>query len=283
MPDTPNEQQVMYWNEDAGPRWVAYQERLDRQIESGGLAAMDLAGVRSGERVLDIGCGCGGSSLELARRVGDTGFVLGVDISEPMLARARQRSADAGLSNVEFKQADAQSHHFDQSAFDLVFSRFGVMFFEDPVAAFANIRGALRGGGRLCFLCWRPVQENPWILVPMMAAAQHVEMPAPPEPGAPGPFALDDPERIRTILSEAGFESISIRPHDENRAYGESVEETLDFLQHIGPLSRILADVDKTKQQEVLAAVRQALEPHAGPDGVAAARAMWIVQAENPA
>jgi hypothetical protein len=132
-------------------------------------------------------------------------------------------------------------------------------------------------------VCWRPVQENPWILIPMMAAAQHVELPAPAAPGEPGPFAFGDPERIRTILSEAGFEQISIRAYDESDAYGETVEETLDFLQHIGPLSRLLADVDEAKREAVLAAVREALKPYAGPDGAPTPRAMWMVTAETPA
>lgn len=278
-----NEQQTTYWNEDAGPLWVAYQERLDRHIEPAGLAAMDAAEVKSGEHVLDIGCGCGGSSLELARRVGDSGRVVGADLSGPMLARARERAEEAGLSHLTFVQADAQTYAFEQASFDLMFSRFGVMFFEDPVAAFRNMRGALRPGGRACFLCWRPVQENPWILVPMMAAAQHVEMPAPPAPGEPGPFAFGDPDRVRAILSEAGFEAISINPHDEARAFEQSVQEAVDFLQHIGPLSRLLTDVDGQKRTEVLDAVAKALEPYAGPDGVTTPRAMWIVRAENPA
>lgn len=277
-----NEQQAAYWNEDAGPRWVAYQERLDRQIEGPGLAAMDASGVSQGENVLDVGCGCGGSSLELARRVGPTGSVLGVDVSGPMLARARERAADAGLANLTFEQCDAQTYRFETNHFDLMFSRFGVMFFADPVAAFANIGRAIRPGGRLCFLSWRPVQENPWILVPMMAAAQHVELPPPPPPGEPGPFAFGDADRVRTILTEAGFEDVSIEPFDTSEAYGESVDDTLEFLQQIGPLSRILANVDDLQRGAVLNAVRDALVPHAGADGISLARAMWIVKAANP-
>lgn len=283
MANAANEQQTTYWNEDAGPRWVAFQERLDGQIEGAGLAAMEEAEVSEGERVLDVGCGCGGSSLELARRVGASGFVMGADLSVPMLSRARERAAQEGLTNVAFEQADAQTFGFKAGDFDVVFSRFGVMFFEDPIEAFGNLRRALRGGGRVSFVCWRPIQENPWILVPMMAAAQHVEMPKPPAPGEPGPFAFADPDHVRGILSKAGFERISIQPYDESQSFSESVDETLEFLQHIGPLSRILADVNESTRETVLDAVRKALEQHSGPDGVAAGRAMWVVRADNPA
>ena len=279
---TPNEQQTEYWNEDAGRRWVEYQERLDPRLERAGMVAMEAAQVSEGEAVLDVGCGCGGSSLEIARRVGVSGRVLGVDISEQMLARARERAKSAGLENLKFVRADAQTHNFDQGAFDLAFSRFGVMFFENPVAAFANIRRALRPGGRVGFLCWRPAQENPWILVPMMAAAQHVEMPPPPAPDEPGPFSFGDPDRVRGILSEAGFEQTSIAPYDESEPFERTAEEAVEFLQHIGPLSRLLADATPEKKQAVLEAVRKSLEPFAGPDGVATPRAMWIVQAVNP-
>ena len=165
----PNAQQVEYWNTQ-GARWVEVGPRIDAQLEPLGLATIERAAVRVGERVLDVGCGCGQATLQLAERVGATGSVLGSDISEPMLARARERAGEAGLENVEFRQGDAQTEPFPESHFDLIFSRYGVMFFADSEAAFANLRVALRPGGRLVFVCWQELGKNPWLEQPLGAA-----------------------------------------------------------------------------------------------------------------
>ncbi len=202
--DGPNAAQVAYWNESAGPTWVAMHDALDHELNDLGLAAMAALAPRENERLVDIGCGCGATTLELARRVGKGGAVLGVDLSAPMLAVARERAAAAGLDQASFLQADAQVYALEPV--DGAFSRFGVMFFADPVAAFANIRKGLRPGGRVAFVCWRQLAENPWMTVPMAAVLPLLPAPpAAPTPDAPGPFAFADRDRLFGILPRRGL------------------------------------------------------------------------------
>src|SRR4051794_32099894 len=158
-----NKEQIEFWNSLAGERWTAHQEALDRALDPFGVAVLSRAQIKKGERVVDIGCGCGATTLACADAVGDTGQVTGVDVSAPMLARAKQRAADR--KNVSFIQADASAHRFDSPA-DTIVSRFGVMFFDDPTQAFENLKRALRTGGTIVFACWRAASENPWISVP---------------------------------------------------------------------------------------------------------------------
>ncbi len=175
-----NQEQQRFWNEHAGPTWVRWQDALDRQIRPHGDLALEALAPAPGESVLDVGCGCGDTSLELARRVGDKGAVLGVDLSAPMLERARARAVEAGMPQLRFEQVDAQSGELGAAAFDALFSRFGVMFFEDAPSAFGNLARALRPGGRLAFVCWQPPSENPWVTVPMAAVAPLLTLPPPP-------------------------------------------------------------------------------------------------------
>lgn len=272
-----NEQQIQFWNEQAGPRWVAFQEQFDEQLEPIGVAAMDRVGVREGARVIDVGCGCGATSLDLARRVGPNGRVLGVDVSQPMLDRAQQRVAEARLSNVELVRADAQVAALPES--DLVFSRFGVMFFEHPVEAFSNLRGALSASGRIGFVCWRKLDENPFMYVAARAAGEHIELPPPPPPDGPGPFAFADPERPRRILSDAGFSSIDVRAVDVRVALVRPLDETIDFLLHVGPAATALRAADPSKIAPVAATLREALKPYTTPSGVVMSAAVWVVTA----
>src|SRR5438309_1620679 len=198
-----NAEQIRYWNEAAGPKWVSFQKVIDAQIAPLGERAMDRASIAPGERVIDVGCGCGDTTITLARRVGPAGLVLGIDISAPMLERAAETARAAGLANVRFENADAQTHRLSPGAFDVVYSRFGVMFFADPVAAFTNLRAALRPGGRLAFVCWRSLAENPLFTAPMAAAAKHLPPLPPPHPNAPDPFAFADRARVAQILETA--------------------------------------------------------------------------------
>src|SRR5262249_8351074 len=163
----------------SGPKWVELHDLVNTQIAPLGDRAMERAALRAGERVLDIGCGCGGTTLDIGRRVGAGGTAMGSDISGVMLDRARSGAEAPGLTTVRFENGDAQTHRFAADSFDVLYSRFGVMFFIDPTAAFGNLRTALRRGGRMAFVCWKPVQENPWMFVPLMAAAQHITLPAP--------------------------------------------------------------------------------------------------------
>ena len=283
-PEGPNAEQIQLWNAPGmGPKWVDLDERLNAMIGPLGNTAIDRAGVASGEAVLDVGCGCGNTTLELARRVGSSGTVTGIDISTVMLERARERIKEAGQGQVDFENADAQTHVF-HARFDLVFSRFGVMFFADPRAAFANLRSALRPGGRLAFLCWQPVAKNPWMMVPTAAAASHVELPPPPEPNAPGPFAFGDDERVRGILEGAAFEDVQLEAYEEGLLLGGGLEldETIDFfVRGVGPLSRILSELTPEKVDRVKAAVREAIEPYQTDDGVRMPAATWIVTAKR--
>ena len=277
-PSGANADQVAYWNAQAGETWVAQQDRLDRQLSPLGLTAMAALDLAADERVIDIGCGCGQTSLELAGEVGADGSVLGVDISAPMLEVARRRAAQAGLGNVQFLEADGQIHGFNAAGADALFSRFGVMFFADPPAAFTNLHKALRPSGRLAFVCWRPMVENQWMLLPLQAALQHIPPPAAaPDPFAPGPFAFADPERVRGILTTAGFSRIEINAHD-TKIGGNGLEETVELSLRVGPLGRLLGE--QPDQRGVVAeAIRTALQPYDGPSGVYQSAAVWIVTA----
>lgn len=278
----PNAEQIEYWNSAGAQRWVAQQNRIDATIEPFGELAIERAALAAGERVIDVGCGCGATSLALARRVGPSGRVLGVDLSAVMLASARDRARNAGLVNLEFANADAQTHAFTAGAWDCAYSRFGVMFFADPARAFANLRGALRRGGRVSFVCWRPFPENPWMTVPFAALATFLTPPAPPPPGAPGPFAFGDPDRVRGILADAGFERIELAPHDGDLALGGSLDEAVTFAISAGPASRLLEGATAADRARAERAVRDAFAPYAGRRGVALAGAIWCVTARNP-
>lgn len=278
----PNAEQIQYWNEQAGQKWVALQALIDAQIRPLGLKTIDRAAIAPGERVLDVGCGCGDTTLEIARRVGPTGKVLGVDISSVMLERARQAARDAGIAHVRFENADAQTYALPPESFDLLYSRFGVMFFTDPTAAFTNLRIALRPGGRVAFICWQSFQENQWVFVPMMAALQHIPPPEIPPPGAPGPFAFADAERVRDILTRSGFTDVACESVNETLGVGGNhLDQTVEFLMQMGPTARILREVDDAVRIKVANAVREALVPFNTPSGVRMSSAAWIVTARK--
>ncbi len=282
MPEnTANSDQVAYWNAAAGETWTTMQDKLDGQIQPLGEAAIEALGLKAGDRVVDIGCGCGQTTAALARRVGSAGSVLGVDISRPMLAAARHSLAAQGLAQASVIEADAQTHPFAPQTFDAAFSRFGVMFFADPTAAFANILKGLRHGGRLAFVCWRPFAENPWMTVPLAAAQPFFPEPAPPtDPLAPGPFAFADPDRLRTILSAAGFADIAMTAQD--KAIGApNLDEAIETALKVGPLGARLRE-QPDKAVIVVDAIREALSAHATTDGVRLGSATWIVTARRP-
>ena len=281
---TPNEKMAAYWNREAGPRWVQLQEKLDESIREIGLAAIEAGSPAEGESVLDVGCGCGATLLELARRVGPGGRVHGLDISEPMLARARERVEAEGHGHVELTRADAQVHALD-GTFDLAFSRFGVMFFEDPVAGFGNLRTAVRSGGRLTFVCWREREKNPWMWIGLKAAAEFVELPPPPEdPHAPGPFGLHDAERLARILEEAGWADAELRDLDTTMKVGGGgpLERAVEHAMQMGPMPGALAEVDEATRERVREAIHAALKEHQGPEGVILPAAARIVTARRP-
>lgn len=281
-PQHPNAQQDAYWNEVAGPKWVALDEQINSQIEAIGHAAIEYAAVQPGEQVLDVGCGCGHTSRDLAAAVGSEGRVLGTDLSEPMLALARERGT--GTSHLDFVRGDAQVHSFEPGSFDLLFSRFGVMFFQDPAAAFANLRQALRKGGRVVFACWQEIGKNPWMAIPGAAAMQHLERAAPPDPFAPGPFAFADPARVTGILGEAGFENVSHEPYPCRVAVGRGLgrEAVLEFLVQMGPAGAAMREAEPEVQQRIRNSVAEAVSPYLKEgEGMVMDAAVWLFSAEN--
>ena len=212
---TPNAEQAEFWSEVA-PTWIELATQFERVGGPPGRLAMDRLGLSPGQRVVDLGCGVGPTTFELAARVGASGEAVGVDISEDMLAGARQAAERAGVTNVRFVLADVQEHDLGEGAFDAAFSRFGVMFFADPVAAFTNIRRSLCAGGRLSFAAWQTVFDNEWMLLPGMAAMSVLGTPPPmPGPDEPGPFSLADPDKVRSVLDKAGFEDVAVEPHND--------------------------------------------------------------------
>ncbi|HUZ67683.1 MAG TPA: class I SAM-dependent methyltransferase [Beijerinckiaceae bacterium] len=275
----PNAAQIDYWNAGAGKTWAQFQEQLDRQIAPLGLEAMRALAPRPGEHVIDVGCGCGQASLEIAARVGPKGSVVGVDISTPMLDVARRRRLSVSGLRPDFRQIDAQTGDLGDAVFDAAFSRFGVMFFADPVAAFANIRRSLKPGGRLGFVCWRPLRENQWMLAPLEASLPFLPPMPPSDPAAPGPFAFADADRLRSILTKAGFLSIAINPFDA-RIGGADVEQTLELTFTVGPLGAALREHPECAAT-VADAVKKVLAGFATPNGVQMPAAVWIVTARN--
>jgi SAM-dependent methyltransferase len=271
-----------YWDGEAGRHWVEQGERYDEINRRFGERVVDVFAARPGERVLDIGCGNGALAIAVGRLVGDGGSVVGVDLSGPMLGEARRRAESEGLGHVRFEQADVQEHAFEPGSFDGAVSRFGVMFFEDPVAAFSNVLGALRPGGRLVFACWQELLQNEWITVPVFAALAHLPMPELGAPGAPGPFALADADRTRSILEQAGFESVEIDAVTASMRIGESVEDTLTFFRGSDLAATIMKDAPPEAVEAAMAAMGDAVRPHAGPDGVVLSGSAWLVQARSP-
>jgi|KBSMisStaDraftv2_1062788.scaffolds.fasta_scaffold10481_5 SAM-dependent methyltransferase len=276
---TANAQQIQYWNGPAGERWSKAQDRIDRHLGLITEALLALAAPRKGQRILDIGCGGGTTTLLLRERVGPDGAVTGIDISAPNLALARAR-AHAGMADVMFLDADAATYDFEP-VFDLALSRFGVMFFDDPAAAFANLRKALVKDGRLAFVCWRTFKENEWAFPPYQAALDLLPPQEPMDPHAPGPFAFADRERLLSILEQAGFHHIRIKPHDTTVNLGASLDDALTEALTLGPLARAAAGLDEATRDKIRARIRPALAKHQTPYGFIAAAAVWLVSARN--
>lgn len=277
-----NTDQAEHWNSsDDVAHWVGQQERYDRMLEPFTDMILRAAAPRPGDRLLDVGCGCGATTLAAAPLIAP-GEAVGLDLSGPMLARARDRAQKAGLRNAVFEQGDAQVHALEPAGFGTVISRFGTMFFADPVAAFANLRSATRPGGQLVFVCWQPRADNQWLLVPGAALAEHVPPAAVPGPGdGPGMFAFADPDRLSPILAEAGWRDVEITPEQLPILVGGggSLEDAVGFLR-AGSIGRTaLAGADAGTVDRAIASVRAALAPYAHADGVRLGAAVWLVRA----
>ncbi|GAC1353133.1 MAG: methyltransferase domain-containing protein [Polyangiales bacterium] len=273
--------QVEYWNGPAGEKWALLQENLDRTLSPLGDRALAAARVVQNERVLDVGCGCGTTTIALSRAVGDRGHVVGVDLSAPMLARARQRASALGLRNLRFDQGDAGSAKLPEQL-DVVFSRFGVMFFTDPPAAFAHLARALRKGGRLAFVCWRPLSENPWLSSALEAAADLLPNSTPTVAGAPGPFGLSDRSFIVEVLERAGFDGITVEAFDHHVVVGRTLDEAAEMAMKTGPVSARSQELDEPTRAEIHKRIRQGFAPFAHPE-LTLGSATFIVTARRSA
>ena len=280
---TDNSEQIAQWNGPMGQRWAAMQREIDRIVVPFGDAALMAAAPRPGERVIDVGCGCGDTSIEIARSVGETGTVLGIDVSQPMLDVARSRAASMNCAHLSFQNRDASEAALPTET-DLLFSRFGVMFFNQPSNAFRHLRKSLRTGGRCVFVCWRAPRDNPWAMAPLSAARAAMGItPAPSDPYAPGPFAFADQERLRAILSEAGFDAIRVQRFDVPLSLGTTARSAAEFAVQIGPVSRLVREAGVEHLSTILDAVARALAPLAAAEGhVSLNGSTWIVSATNP-
>lgn len=276
MKESSNQSQANFWT-GAGPTWKQMQVQIDTQINDHGLAAIDALDPRAGDLVLDIGSGTGTSSLQLADRVGPSGAVRGIDISSTMVAAAQERAAGKGANNVSFEVRDAQVEALGPVV-DRAFSRFGVMFFANPVEAFTNIATALRPGAKMVFAAWQSPTRNPWASVPGAAVRRLLDLPSGGDPEAPGPFAFANPDRINAILSAAGFTSIDIAGREQQVKLGASIEQATEFTFQL--MARGLAGNDDSDQPaRVRAAVADALLPYATDQGIMVDSATWIVRA----
>jgi SAM-dependent methyltransferase len=275
--DGVNAEQREHWNTAEGEHWVNAEARFDEMLDPFTTVLLDAAAPGPDDAVLDVGCGTGGTTVAAAARAGR---VTGVDISAPMIEAARRRAERAGVTNVDFAVRDVQVDDLPAGV-DRVVSRFGVMFFDDPVAAFANIRGALAPDGRLVFVCWQGLAANPWTAVPALAVAEHVPPAAAPVPGAPGPFAFGDPDRVRSVLTDAGFGDVDVAPFTTTLLLGGrgTTDDAVTFLRNAGAGRRMLAGAGDDERDRALAALHDALAPHHDGEGVRLGAATWTVTA----
>jgi ubiquinone/menaquinone biosynthesis C-methylase UbiE len=276
-----NTDQAAAWNGYEGEHWAANQDRWDAVNGGFNEPLLDAAAIGAQDRVLDIGCG-NGQTTRLAARRAARGSALGVDLSGPMLARARATAADEEVPNVTFVQGDAQVYPFKAGGFDVAISRFGIMFFSDPVAAFANIGRGLRPGGRLAFLCMQDLTRSDVFRVPMTAIARYVRPPAFSGPGGPGMFSLADPTWITEVLSEAGFDRVTPTALERGAGWGADAAGAADFLLASGPVRGLLADIDEETLHQVRGALTTALRPYEGTGGAELKLAAWLVTAVRP-
>ncbi len=260
--------------------WIAFRPALDAMLDPLGRAVMARLAPAAGERVLDVGCGCGSTTLALAEAVGPTGRVTGVDASPDMIAAAREATVATGLANVDFVEADAGTHLYEPHAYDVVFSRLGTMFFDEPEAAFTNLRRALSRTGRLGFVCWRSLEENAWTTEPRDAAAAIVPLPPMPDPDAPGPFSQARAERVTTVLTHASFVGVTVDPLDEPLLIGRGdVDEAIEFYLRLLPTGYLMFEPDHHLLDRLRAALRTVLERHLDDDQLRLGSAAWLVTA----
>jgi SAM-dependent methyltransferase len=268
------------WDGDEGTHWADNADRYERVGWRTWDQFLKHVPIAPDDDILDIGCGSGKSTREVAK-LATGGSALGLDLSTRMLALARARADEQGVTNVRFEHADAQVHPFQPGSFDLVISSFGCMFFSDPVAAYRNIAGALRPGGRLALLAWGEMAGNEWVQAVRHALALGRDLPTPP-PGVPGPFAFADPDHVRRVLGEAGFVDVRLTELHEPIEFGDDAADAFSFIRTTGPVRGLTQDLDDDARERGLAALRQAVEAHETPDGVLFGTAVWLITASRP-
>lgn len=273
-----NADQIAFWNGAAGELWTRRQAIQDTMLAPVSAALAVAAAAKPGEHVIDVGCGCGSTTLDLGRAVGPTGRVLGLDVSAEMLTNARTR---LNGEPVSFVLGDATVYDFDDAKADLVFSRFGVMFFAEPIPSFANLKRALKPGGRVVFACWQEPKKNPWMILPLMAAYKHVPKLPPVGPEDPGPFSFADEERVLRILTGAGFSGVTLAPYATSFdvSVGKGLDAAVDSAIDFGPTARAIEGQPEGVAATVRASIREALGPHVRDGGVHLPAALWIVTA----
>jgi len=273
----PNRAQAALWNDLGGRTWAELQDMLDRLFLPLEALLVDAAVVAGGKRVLDVGCGAGATTLAVARALGPGSRCTGVDISAPLIAAATARAAAAGAANVTFIEADAQTYAFDAGSFDTVISRMGVMFFDDPVAAFANLRRAAQPGAQLAFLAWRSRDENPFMTAAERSAATVVSELARRDDDGPGQFGFASAERVKGILEACGWTSIEVRPVDV--ACSLPVAQLPIYVTQMGAYGRVRGTLDEAARAATDAAVLSAFDPFVAGDQVRFSSAFWRVTA----
>jgi SAM-dependent methyltransferase len=274
-----NAEQEARWNGYDGEIWVRQQARLDRMLAPVNGPLLEFAHPSPGNAILDIGCGCGDTTVAFAKAVGPTGRVIGADISEPMLGVAKERLRE--FPNVTCRLGDAGTLPLSDIAADLIVSRFGVMFFGDPTTAFTNLRTALAPRGRLAFACWRAISENPWMHVPLNAAYEHVPRLPKPDPDAPGPFTFADTERVAKILTAAGFTTPTFARLDIPMHLGDTLDAAVAQTCELGPAKGAMKDQPEDLVKAAVESIRRALATYATPAGVSLPGAVWLVSAES--
>lgn len=277
--ETANPEQAAAWNGHEGEHWAAHAERFERIGEAIWRRLLDRRLVGRGDRVLDVGCGTGRSTRDLARVAVD-GNVLGLDLSGPMLEVARARTRAEGLANVVYVQADAQIHPLAAGTYDIAVSSFGAMFFADPVAAFTNLAKGLRPDGALALLAWQHLERNEWLTAIRSALAMGRDLPVPPA-DAPTPFSLADPARVRAILGASGFEDVDLEPIEEPMIFGPDADDAYGFLRTMGIVGWLTEDLDPPSLTQALDQLRQTVDSHEQPGGVAFGSSAWLITARR--
>jgi SAM-dependent methyltransferase len=277
-----NRAQRDYWETDGPQQYQQFGDTNEALIAPFGQAMLDAARPRPGERVLDVGCGFGTSTLEAAERVAPSGRVVGVDISAAMLQSARQRIAAEGVDNVELLHADAQAYAFEAGSFDVVISRFGMMFFEDPQAAFANFAQALRAEGRLVFVCPQDPLKNEWVVVAFGAAVAALgRAPDLGAPGAPGPFAFADGDRLTQLLAEGGFRDVRLETLTRPFRIGRTISDAVNFILSLPESKQLFASAPQDTVDAAATALHAGFAPYARPQGVVTDATAWLVTAHR--